>query len=226
VVRFKYGIVTLAIVGGLVALIVLPFWLVSRLTSSSWTYDMYIENHLDEQVALRVWTTEKTNGFDAVNSITVPPCFMRSFAKAGPPDRLDLAVQGAQKQIRDLEYTMGEVENYTLQVSVWIPSRKPCECPEPIEGQYVLHIDNITAEDLPIVYQGQEIGVATRGTATEFGPFDGEWRDVSVSDVDIPDGEGGYRTGAEGDVTRRVMPVEFPLGQTPVITISIRSAMD
>jgi hypothetical protein len=89
-----------------------------------------------------------------------------------------------------------------------------------------LHVDNRVAEDLLVVFQGQEISAAMRGEATEFGPFDGEWRDVSVSDVDIPDGEGGYRTGAEGDVTRRVMPVEFPLGQVPVITVSIRSAMD
>jgi hypothetical protein len=50
VVRFKYGIVTLAIVGGLVALIVSAILARSRL-SVSWTYDMYIGDHLDEQVA-------------------------------------------------------------------------------------------------------------------------------------------------------------------------------
>ncbi len=65
-----------------------------------------------------------------------------------------------------------------------------------------------------------------RDEATEFGPFDGEWRDVSVSDVDIPDGAGGYRTGREGDLMRQVMPIQFPLGQVPVITVSVKSAMD
>jgi hypothetical protein len=209
----------------LASLIYIPLWLISRLEAPRWYYDIYAENHLNETVTVRIWTTEHTDGFITTNTVIVPPCTVCQRNAIGPPDGLDLAAQGARREAREFEHAVGELHDYTLPVSVWIVGREAGGCPEAIEGQYMLHINNRTAEDLAVVYQGQEIGIALLDTATEFGPFDGEWRDFDAYDVAVTDGAGGYRTGAGGDLVRKVAPVEYALGQTPIITVSIQSML-